>query len=189
MIFQIKYQTDNYNEYYDRNKKYTDKLDYKLFDDNEIEYFLKHYNYYETFNSLIVDSSNMIFKNAIMCDALRLMILYELGGVYIDSDVITHPDILTLENDLTIFKGNILTDTLSLYFIKGSQKSDLIFSLLQKYTTGKPLLLDVKMIKMRDIFKFRDFSIVSNNFTQKYITHHKITTTEKNMSLKSTSNN
>ena len=181
MIFQIKYKTDDYNDYYIKNKEYTDKLDYKLFDDNEVEYFLKHYSYINIFNSLVIDSSALKFKNAIFCDALRLMILYELGGIYIDSDITMKQKILTLEDDLKIFKENILLDHLSLFFIKGSQKSDLIYSLLQKYSKDIPLQLDVKMVKMKDIFKFRNFSLISEKYLMDYFTHHKVTTLDKGL--------
>lgn len=179
MIFQICYNTDKYNDFYTKNEKYISQLDYKLYRDDDIEYFLNHYGYYDRFHKANVVKSLESSRSVILCDMLRVMILYEVGGTYIDSDTIFNDSIVSLEEDFSFVFGNrtVVTENRSLYFIKSNSKSEYIHSVLQKYLTRDELVLDVFMNPYNNMTKFRsEIAIVSHTTLSKYFNHKGIST-------------
>lgn len=172
MIFQINYKTNKYDEYINKNKHLTDQLDYKLFNTDSIETFLDEYGYRDEFDSLVVVDSERHQEMAIKCDYLRLMILYELGGVYIDIDSILYDDILTLEDDLLEKFGynNIVSNTRSLFFIKGLKGSSYIKSLLDVYRNRVSSTYDIDNIPRNIFFNLKSNVRIINNL-DKYFYH------------------
>jgi len=174
MIFQINYKTDKYDWYIEKNQDIIKQLDYKLFDDDEIDYFLSHYKWKEQFDSIIVHESEKWQEIAIKCDFLRLLILYELGGTYIDVDVIFYDNILNMESYLDIKFGyrNVVTENRSLYFIRGIKHSSYIKSLIDVYLFDKKLSYDITQIPIKTFFNFRNnVAIIGVNTLEMYFYH------------------
>ncbi len=174
MIFQINYQTDKYDQFFEVNKPLIPYLDgYEVFDTNGVDYFLRHYGYYDMFYSL--NSDRVVF----LCDALRVLILYELGGVYIDADTVFMPQINQFEDDLKLVFNdrNLLTMSRSMYFIKGVKKSKFMEKLKEIYFTRGRLIYDIHMLSVVRISEFPDtLAFVDNKRLDKYFLHSKITT-------------
>ena len=175
MIFQINYKTNKYSSYLKMNHAMIKgiNLDYKLFDDDEIDYFLKHYKYYNTFYSL--KSQEIMF----LCDALRVLILYELGGIYIDADTIFLSEIIRMENDLLKIFGdrNIITMQRSMYFIRGVKHSEFMRRLKEIYFRVDELTWDIHMLRMINISDYAGYmAFIEKKRLAKYFIHDKVTT-------------
>jgi len=174
MIFQINYNTNKFDDYIIRNKHITDKLNYKLFDTDECNYFLKHYNYYDKFYSLKVIEFEKWQETAIKCDYLRLLILYELGGIYIDVDVIFYDMMIDLEYFLNkkFSNNNVVTESRSLFFIRGIRQSKYIKSLLNIYKYRNKLTYDVSSFTVKNFFNFKlGVRIIQQSTLDKYFYH------------------
>jgi len=174
MIFQINYQTNKYDGYILKNRSIVNELNYKLFDDKEIDYFLKHYRYEDKFHSLSVYESEKWQEVAIKCDYLRLVILYELGGVYIDIDSIFYDGMLGLDYFLNKKFGNnnVVTENRSLFFIRGVKKSKYIKSLVDIYNNRNMLSYDTSMVSVKSFFNFRlGVRIIKQSTLDKYFYH------------------
>lgn len=176
MIFQLKYKTMNYDLYFEESKG---KLNRLIFDTQMINTFLECYGYSERFDKLKVKPGCEHAKNAILMDAFRLMVLYEMGGVYIDADVTFTDKINELEQDLFYKFGDrsVIVRTNSLYFIKGVKDSRFIEHLLWRYLSADALDYDVKMLKGWKLSDFAsEVAIVEPEFLNKYFIHDKVTT-------------
>lgn len=173
MIFQINYQTDKYNSYYDINKPYTDKLDYKLFGTEDIDNFLKEFGYKEVVETL--EYNHLMF----LCALLRLLIIYEFGGTYLDSDIVLNPSIKNMEAELDAKFGDrcIIPFTRSLFFIRAPKHSIFIKYLIDKYLMKIVLTYDVKMLSFLNLPKFsKDIALVDEETLKQYFKHDKVTT-------------
>lgn len=180
MIFQINYDTNDYDNFLEFNEKLHIK-NYMIFDDDLIQDFLKKYNYYDKFYNLKIAPTHEYIRNPILCDALRLMILYEFGGIYIDADVFFKENMHNLEDDLYARFGNrtLMLSMKSLFFVKAEAKSPYIKELLNTYLNADELRLDVRMINRYDLKKYiNELMIIDHNFLDKYFDHHQITTKE-----------
>lgn len=178
MIFQISYKTNAYDDYLLAQKEFI-KGSRIIFDTHMVNSFLEYYGYREKFEKLRIKPGCEYAKNAILMDAFRLMVLYELGGVYIDADVHFTPEIKNLESDLwKKFKDrNVLVRTKSLFFIKGIKNSALIEHLLRRYLNADELDYDVKMLGTWNLHEFKDeIAIIEPQFLNKYLIHDKVTT-------------
>jgi len=178
MIFQIDYKSNNkYQKYFNYNKRFL--LDYKLFNDNNIQEFLNQYDYNLDFK---IDVGYEYATNAILCDALRLMILYELGGVYIDADVYFKPNIINLESNLFNDFGNrtIILSTKSFYFMRAPKHSRYIKYILDLYLRASKLKLDIHMLKKLKLKEYLDeIMIIRESYLEPFFTHEQITTGNK----------
>jgi len=176
MIFQLNYLSDGkFDGYFEANKQITNSIDYTLFGDKEINDFLMEYGYYDLFHSKQIYEPLMYAENAIRCDLLRLLILYELGGVYIDADVSFTNEMLFLESDLFDGYGNrnVVLSNRSLYFIKGIKHSKYIKNQIDLYINSEYLHLDVMMNTKHELTKFhKELMIVPNESLFKYFTHN-----------------
>lgn len=183
MIFQIDYKSEGkYDKYFDANRNYIDFIDYKLYADSDISYFLGKYGWEDEFYNAKVHPTYEYAHNAILCDLLRLMILYEFGGIYVDADVRFRNDIITLEAELQRKFGHraLVVINKSLFFLRASKHSPYIRQLLDVYVKTSELTLDIFMNKRHQISKFSDeMSIVSHDYLNTYFTHEQVTTNEK----------
>lgn len=180
MIFQIDYHSGGrFDSYFELNNGFYDSLDYKLYDNKGIDIFLREHGHYDLFHSKEVFEPVRHAENAIRCDLLRLLILYEFGGVYVDADVTFTNKIVTLENDLEERYGNrnVVLLNRSLYFMKGVRKSNYINYLLDIYKGSEFLHVDVEMNKRHELSKFhKELMVVPNEVLSGYFTHRPDTT-------------
>jgi len=183
MIFQINYQSSGkYDAYFYQNRKYIAKMDHKIFRDIEIEAFLDEYSHADMFHSLKIHPMYEYARTAILCDVLRLLILYEIGGIYLDADCIFEPEIVLMEQELERSFGsrNLVMDTRSLFFIKGQKQSEFINYLLSLYLNAEYLTLDVFMINKHKISVYFDsLNILSTKYLTKFFRHEQMTTNDK----------
>jgi len=179
MIFQIDYKSNNkYDIYFNYNSTF-ELNDYIIFNDEKINSFLLQFNYYDIFNSFKVDQSSSFAENAILCDALRLMILYEFGGVYIDADVYFKKEIINIENHFQekFNDRTIILSNRSFYFLRAKKKSKYIKKILDYYIQSKVLKLDIFMLRNIEILKYhKELMIIPEKYLKPFFEHHKITT-------------
>jgi len=179
MIYQISYQTDKYDKYFQHNKQFTDELEHIVLKDNDINLFLKEFGYYEKFHSLKIHPSVKYAEKAILCSVIRLMFLREFGGMYIDADVYFTENVLTIEEDFEekYENKNISLINNSLYFLKAIKNSKYIEHLLNLYLNSDFLYLDVTMLRDRQLVKYNnEIAIITHKTLQKYFNHVQITT-------------
>lgn len=184
MIFQIDYKSGGkYDDYFEHNRNSYSNINYMRFHEQLIDDFLKEYRYFDLFNNLVVHKQFHYAHNAILCDALRLMILYELGGTYIDADVIFTKNVSHLEEDLCkqFDDKTIVLSNRSLYFISAPKRAPYVKHLLDKYLTTDYLTLDIFMNRRHFLTKFHnEIAIVDHEFLTKYFKHEQVTTDETN---------
>lgn len=177
MIFQIDYLSGGrFDLYFNSNKGICDSLDYKRYTDVEIDSFLREYGYYDLFYSKKVFKPLLYAEKAIKCDLLRLLICYELGGIYVDADVYFTSNIIYLEDNLSKRYGNrnVMLLNRSLYFIRGLRKSRFMNYMVNMYRDADYLHLDVMMNKRHPISKFHDeLMIIPNETLDRYFQHKK----------------
>jgi mannosyltransferase OCH1-like enzyme len=182
MIFQIDYKSNHkYDQYFQRNLKHNLE-NYQVFDDQKIEDFLVQYDYKSFIDNVKIDDTYQYASKAIICDAIRLMILYELGGIYVDADVYFKNSITNLEDHLKQQFGNrtIILSTRSFFFMAAPPKSRYIKMILDIYLNADCLKLDVFMFRKINIKKFRnELMVISEEFTKNFFTHAQITTGKK----------
>lgn len=177
MIFQIDYESGGrYDSYFESNRCLYDSLDYRLYGDREIDLFLREYGYYDLFHSKKVADGHMYAEKPIKCALLRLMILYEFGGVYVDADVTFTKEVVNLEEDLDKYGNrNVVLSSRSLYFIKGVRKSGFIKHLMDLYLDSDFMVTDTVMNKKHELSKFyKELMIIPSNSLSKYF-HHSFT--------------
>ena len=176
MLFQINIGSKGlYDSYFESNEPIIDSLDYELFDDSKVDDFLKDYGYYDIWHKKQVHETYMYGVMAIKCAFLRLMILYELGGVYVDADVYFTKEVINLESHLNnrFAERNVVLSNRSLYFIKGIKKSDYIKSTLDLYLDAPYLKSDVRMTSNRRLKQFhKELMIVPEEYFKKYFDVH-----------------
>jgi len=174
MIFQIDYQSGGlYDSYFEANKPIITSLDHKVFGDSEIDTFLIDYGYYDLFHSKKVADVHMYAEKPIKCALLRLMILYELGGVYVDADVTFTDEVVSLEKDLNKYGNrNVVLSNRSLYFIKGVSKSKFIKYMMDLYLNSDYMVTDTVMNKKHELSMFhKELMIIPPDSLSKYFLH------------------
>jgi len=179
MIYQISYQTDKYNHFFEANNEITKKIHHRVLRDEHINLFLKEFGYYEWFKSLKIHPTRKYAEKAILCDVIRLLYLYEFGGVYVDADVIFSENVIKLEKCLRIKYGerNISLVNNSLFFIRGIKHSPYLNHLINCYRKATYLYLDVEMLKNRNLVEYKDeVTIISKDFLKTFFTHEQLTT-------------
>jgi len=184
MIIQINYNTNIYDEYFKYNQKYKE-LNLCIYDNTKIDSFLKEYNYYDIFYNYKIPPEYEYASKAILCDALRLMIIYEKGGIYIDSDVYFNNNIYNLESNLEQEFGDrtLMLSTKSLFFFRAKKHSPYIKHLLDKYLNQKYLKIDIYMVGGFNLKKYsNELMFLSEDYlTRHYFDHIQITTSKKNI--------
>lgn len=174
MIFQLNYNdTQKYDKYYESNLHITKHLEHKIFYHKDIYEFLEKYNYTESFEKLKFDNRFLYCIDALKCDFLRLIILYELGGVYVDSDCI-----FTEIIDESEFINNlVMHDSLSLFFISSNAKNPVVKYMIEQYIT-KQIKHDILMFNKLELMKqcIIHNEKISFETDFKFIIHEKITT-------------
>lgn len=181
MIFQINYKTDRYDGFYRENQEYIPSLNYKLYDTDGVEYFLNHYGYMTKFRLLKIEAPDPLLVVPILCDFIRVAILYEFGGIYLDSDIIFREDVVSMEDDLDDMYGdkNVLLLSRSLHFIRGISKSRYMKYIMDKYNNSPTLFTDAKVLKSLNFTEFRDdMTITTDKIMDKYFIHSMITGNE-----------
>lgn len=175
-LFQLSYKTDIYQEYFELNKHITKNINYELYDTQKIESFLEFYGYTELFQNLKIKHKHA--ENAIKCDFIRLCILYEFGGIYIDADCIFR-DLSFIFN----LDDNILhiPESRSMYFLKVNQNNPLIKELIYSYNSSQNIGYDIDMVSKLQLLKNSLTYNIIVNFIQdkefeKCFAHKKITT-------------
>lgn len=181
MIFQIDYKSGGkYDDYFNYNKNYN-LVDYYRYDDKLIEKFLIDYGYLNIFKNFKIETRFQYAHNAILCDVLRVMILYEIGGIYLDADVKFQEEIVNLDNDLLDKFGNktIMIDNKSFFFIRAPKHSKYIKMILDSYLKCKYLSVDVFMLKKHHLLEYlNEVAIITPGFLEKYFIHFQVTTDE-----------
>ena len=147
-IFQIKYQSSAYDKFYEKNKEYLPTV--QIYDDAWISNFIAKYDYVDVINSFrtVPLLHYARYKKAFFCDLLRVLILYEFGGVYIDSDVWFTENIINLESYLQKTYGNtsIIFNNGSLPFMYVPQaKNKFITALRNIFISGCAVARDIEM--------------------------------------------
>lgn len=107
------------------------------------------------------------------CDFLRLIILYELGCVYVDSDCIFTEIICESE----FIKNHVIHDSLSLFFISSNAKNPVVKYMLEQYITKQikhDILMFNKLELMKQCIMYNEKISFEDDF--KFIIHEKITT-------------
>ena len=174
MIFQIDYQSGGlYTEYFNKNKEIG--LDnHTVFGDEDIDRFLVEYGYKDIFMSKKVAERCLYAEKPIKCALLRLMILYEFGGIYVDADVLFKENIVNLEKDLTdkYDNRNVMLDSGSLYFVKGIKKSKFMRYLLDVYLNRDYMVTDTIMTKECKLTKFHKELMVMPALSLNKYFHH-----------------
>jgi len=179
MIHQISYRTNAYDDFFLINERYSSQINHRIWYDDEIEYFLKHFGYYDLFHSKVIQDQVKFAETAIRCDFLRIMILKEFGGLYIDADVIFKDNIVKIEEDLyeTFGGRTLVTDNKSLFFLRSDPDSELINYFFETYKNARVLRLDVKMFEIFSYRKFlRNMMIISYKYLYEYFKHTRETT-------------
>ena len=178
MIFQIDYMSSGlYDDYFYRNSSLCSSLDYFVYRDDDIQKFLCKYGYTDIFYTKVVDGSCILRERPIRCALLRLMILYEIGGIYVDADTLFTENITKLEEDLISRYGdrNIVLDTRSLYFIKGVKGSKYIKYLLDLYINCDTMKTDVVMNSRQRILGFeKELVVVPKSYIDTYFYHQSL---------------
>jgi len=178
MIFQIDYMSnDKYKRYFEFNSKYNIP-NHIIFNDIKINEFLNEYGYFDVFKSFKVDPVYNYAKKAILCDVLRLMILYEFGGIYVDADVFFTPEIVNIENHFNEKFQNktILLSTRSFFFLKAEKKSKYIEKILSLYYKAELLRLDIFMLNKIEIVKYaNELMVIPETHIKQFFTHDQIT--------------
>lgn len=179
MIFQIDYHSGGqFDSFFADNINLSNKINHKVFGDIEVDNFLNEYGYHDIFHSKNVLPRYKFAEMAIRCDFLRLMILYELGGIYIDADSTFTDKIVDLETDLVKNFGDrdVLLTNRSLFFVKSKKKSKYIKHLLDVYINSDILTVDVGMIQRHQLSKYhKDLMLIHPEYIQSYFTYLPIT--------------
>ena len=175
-LFQLSYKTDKYQEYFELNKHITKNINYELYDTQKIESFLEFYGYKETFQNLKIKHKHA--ENAIKCDFIRLCILYEFGGMYIDADCVFKDLSFIYKLDVNILH---IPESRSMYFLKVNQNNPLIKELIYSYNSSQYIGYDIDMVSKLQLLKNSLLYKTKVDFVpdielQKCFEHKKITT-------------
>jgi mannosyltransferase OCH1-like enzyme len=175
-LFQLSYKTDKYQDYFELNNLITKSIDYEIYDTQKVESFLEFYGYNEVFQNLKI--KHIYAENAIKCDFIRLCLLYEFGGIYIDADCVLK-DLSFIYN----LDDNILhiPESRSMYFLKVNQNNPLIKELIYSYISSQNIGYDIEMVSKLQLLKNSLIYKTVVNFIQdkelqKCFEHKKITT-------------
>ena len=179
-IFQVSYNTRNYDHFYLENQEITKNLSHIIYYDEEIFNFLDKNKLNNVFNNLLINQSLKHINNILKSDFLRLQIMYVNSGLYLDSDVIIKENIIDFFKDFEDY-DLILTENLSLYFFYCKDKKNVIIkSIIEDYIKNI-ISYDIRMLSKIKILKLSiehnlKVKFLTHKEIQKYISHKNVTT-------------
>jgi len=173
MIFQINYKSNGkYDEYFDKNRSISSKLNHVIYEDEFIDDFLDSYGYREWVESVKITRNYKHLRIPIICDLIRLLILYEKGGIYIDADTIFKDKMLELESNMEKYGNrNVFLDNKNLGFVRGIKHSGYLKKVLAAYK-AKELTVDKFMVYDRKLSNnHKELFLLPYDHVNRYFTH------------------
>jgi len=146
MMFQVNHNDNpNYGIYRTANAAHLRNVKHRIYNQRASRRFLSRYGYREAFDNITIHHHSTASLPSVQAALLRLAILYEVGGIYLDADIYVTPQIYRLPEFVAGYSASqtLMLTTGALYFLAAPPQAKGVKKMLEYYLDQSPKSFDV----------------------------------------------